>query len=194
MIADGFVAPDFTAPLDTAAMIAACPNEAQTKGMFFNGVIDLVRTKSKELAQRRYTGFRDYPVREFMQVCVDAGRALAPDASPREQLRRIGQLGYPTLAESVVGRVLFAAAGRSPQKIYKLAAQGYSVSIKPTKVEVVGVREASAHIRLERVYNFLDCYHVGVFEGVLVVCNKRGTVHIKRDGTTDGEFLCTWTE
>ncbi|NRA36465.1 MAG: DUF2378 family protein [Polyangiaceae bacterium] len=56
----------------------------------------------------RYAPFVDYPQRDYCVGGVAAARALNPEVGSREALRQLGQLEFPTVAGSTLGRVMLA--------------------------------------------------------------------------------------
>jgi hypothetical protein len=47
-------------------------------------------------------------------------------------------------------------------------------------------------LRFFGVYNFLDCHHVGVLEGVAYACGVRADVRLRLDSPSAGEIELTW--
>ena len=54
------------------------------------------------------SSFVDYPQRDYCVGGVAAARALNPEVGSREALRQLGQLEFPTVAGSTLGRVMLA--------------------------------------------------------------------------------------
>jgi uncharacterized protein (TIGR02265 family) len=189
----GFTAPDFAGPLDVAAHLDACPADVGAKGMFFNDGIEHVVAQGKQPpSTRKYVAFKSYPNRELIQLLADCAQRAYPDVPLREGLRRLGRSAYPTLASSMVGRVVFGVLGKDIVSIFRIAAKGYEIALTAGKARVVEVDAHGARVRFDDIYNFLECYQVGVFEGAILTCDRRGEVKLKLDTPFSGELLATW--
>jgi uncharacterized protein (TIGR02265 family) len=157
--------------------IEATPSDATVKGMYVDSFLQsIVRKGLERPTDRRFVSFKDYPLREFQELLLQTTAALYPTIAPREGLRLIGRLAYPTLAESTVGRILFAIAGRDWHAALPLARRAYEISLKPGRAELKDVTETSALMCLRDVWNFADSYQVGVFEGAMECYLINGTV------------------
>jgi len=195
---EGFSLPDFSAPLDVKRQIALVPDRAQVKGMFLTSMVEEVRRKggirdgSPLAAHGPWRGFKDYPLREMMEVAVLAAAALYPKEPVREGLRRLGQLAYPTLFRSLVGRVIFAALGSDVAAVVRAASKGYAVSLTVGRAVIVDVRETWGIVRLVDIYNFPDCYQVGVFEGALGMYVRAPEVLYRPVSPTEGDIFARW--
>jgi uncharacterized protein (TIGR02265 family) len=159
-----FHAVDLRAPIDIDARIAETPAETTTKGMFFEPLARSAR-KLGVACEPRYVPFRDYPLRDFMRLVSDYGRARYPDVTLREALRRAGWEAFPALMSSVAGRVTFAFAGRDVQAALRLAPQGYKHCLSQCSVSTRVCTSGQVVLELRDVWNFPECYQVGVIEG-----------------------------
>jgi uncharacterized protein (TIGR02265 family) len=155
---------DLQSPIDVEARIAETPLAATAKGMFFEQFARLAR-KSGLPCEARYVPFRDYSLRDFMRLLADYARKRFPDASPREGLRRAGWEAYPALMNSVVGRVLFTFARGDAQAALRLAPQAYKYSLSDCAVTTRISTSQQMLLEFRDVWNFPDCYQVGVIEG-----------------------------
>jgi len=188
-----FVEPDWDAPLDVDAYLAAVPRAAMTKGMFFARILDDYRERYlKPPTRERYVGFKDYPLREWMELAVAATRDLWPQKPPREALRRIGHHGYTTFIQSFVGRVLFGVLGSNLESIMRISPKGYALAWNLMRADAVEVRPGSAILHLWQVYDFVDCYHGGLLEGVLRACNRSGRVRVRPVSLSEAYYLVDW--
>ena len=160
--------PDWAAPLDVAERLRIVPASATVKGMFFDAPIDeAYRRSGQHLARRAYFPFKDYPLREHIQVLVACAMAAYPDAPVREGLRQLGRDAFRTFLESLSGRVLFSVAGRSFDAALGLVARSYAIAGPVGTATVKSRTRDAAVIHLQEIYNFPDAYHVGVFEAAL---------------------------
>lgn len=162
-------------------LILQTPEAATVKGMFVSSFLDsLDRGGFKRPTEARFVSFKDYPLRQFMQLMLVAIGTAWPTMSPRAGLRRLGQDAYPTLAASVVGRVLFSVAGLNFGTALQLTEKAYKVSLKPGTARLVNLTESTATLEFRDIWNFADCYQVGVMEGAMVAYRVKGTVSAQK--------------
>ena len=111
-----------------------------------------------------------------------------------EALRRLGHTAFPTLMESLIGRVIFAPAGRNLARVIRLASRGYKVSISDADVSVHDIGEDNGVVvTLSRLYNFATSFQVGVFEGAALYYECTPDVRIRERGLHDVDLLVRWT-
>lgn len=190
---DGYTIPDMTAPFHVDAYLQACPADATIKGMFLNDLLaHVAQAGGGALTDKRYVAFKDYPMREYVELAPRAAARAYPDAPVREGLRRIGRSAYPTLAETMIGRVIFGVLGKDLEAIMKVAARGYAVSQSPGTAEVLDVGPGRARVRLTNLYTFVDSFQLGVFEGAILACGRTGEVRAKVESIATAEILATW--
>jgi uncharacterized protein (TIGR02265 family) len=189
----GFSVPDFAAPLDVGARLELIPPLATVKGMVLDGVLKETARLGQTLPGRGpYVGYKDYALSEFLTLQVEASAKMFPGLSSREGLRRLGQGAYPALFQSMIGRVLFGVLGKNPETLVKVAPKGYAVTGNTGQVDVLEATTQGALLRFREFYGFLDSYHIGVLEGAITACGRRGRVLFKPLGEIDGEMLCEW--
>lgn len=161
--------------------IASVPAKATVKGMYLSSLLaSLDRGGHQRPTTRRFVTFKDYPLVEFMGIMLDAVAIAWPDRPPKEGLRYLGQGGYPTLAESMLGRVIFSVAGRSWKAALPLTEKAYGVSLNPGSAKLVDLTDNSAILQMRDVWNFADSYQVGVMEGAMLAYGVEGTVRAQR--------------
>lgn len=194
MADDGpFLAPDWTAPLYLERRLNEVPRDAWVKGMYLNGLVDDMIAAGKAPAKpRRWVAFKNVPMREWLELLVEASAAIHPRAPPREALRRLGQKGYQTFAKSIAGRVLidlggveFASALRVIPSIYRnVSAGSCDIDVDPKK------RIAIA--RLRNIWDWPDAWQVGLFEGGLLAFREAGTVRVRLLSMCDADLEIKW--
>jgi uncharacterized protein (TIGR02265 family) len=190
----GFHDPDFEAPVELEAHLAAVPPDATCKGLF---MLDALQRASKvvgeadlfrlaQLPERRYVAFRDYPLDESLKLAVASARALFPRYPLGEGLRRSGQAMFDALLNTHVGRSVFGVLGRDVDlvllawpKAHKLLAGAGEVTAEKT-----GYRAFTFHAT--RVPFFLETFHVGLVEGAVRHCGERCRISIALDDLTSG--------
>jgi uncharacterized protein (TIGR02265 family) len=187
---DGFALPDWQAPLDAAALIALAPEDGKVKGLYFQDLVD--RAGALADARPRYVPFIDYPLREYMALCVSAAEAAHPREPLRNGLRLLGRGAYPKLVSTLIGKTIFGVAGRDFGTVLELASRGYSVSMSPGAVSLTERESHRARVELRQIWNFADAYQVGVFEGALIALGSSGEVKIRQLSPCDVDFEVTW--
>lgn len=186
-----FSPPDFQASLEYERRIAATPMTATVRGMYFSYL--LRAAKGFDLGDTdRYIAFRNYPMRDYMDLLVRFARAVYPHLALREGLRRIGWETMPTLLESIVGRVVFAVAGRDLMQVINLAPRAYQLSISPGWVAVPVCSERQAVVEFRGIWNFPECYQVGVMEGVCRTYGRTGVSRVRVLSEQDVDLLIRW--
>ena len=189
-----FLEPNWNAPLDVDAHIAKIPADASIKGMFFQDAIETAkRLSGTSPAARNYISFKSYPMREFVRVLADSARAAYPALSTRQGIRRLGSTVYPTLVDSMVGKVLFSIAEKSIRRALELTPRAYEITVSPGNAKLTWVEEGRAVLHLEHLWNFPGTYHVGIFEGAISAFEATGSVKVKQHSEHEAELLVTWT-
>lgn len=140
----------------------------------------LERSGIKRPTAARYVSFKDYPLIELMRLLLETTVSVYPELPPKEGLRRLGRLVYPTLVNSTVGKVMFSLAGRKFEDALPLSRKAYEISLKPGSVSIENLGPGRATVALRSIWNFADCYQVGVFEGAMESFLVQGTVRVVR--------------
>lgn len=190
---DGFVDPPWDAPLDIAAELRRVPETARQKGMFLIPMVVEAKRLGHPLpsARERYVPFQDYPLREHVQLMVESAQVLFPKVSLRQGLRRIGRAAHRVFVESTVGKVVWATV-TDPVSALEAILKGYAISVPGCETRVIDRGPTHARVRMERVYYFLDCHHVGCIEGAVRAVGVEPRVRIKIESATSADFLCEW--
>ncbi len=163
------------------AHIQATPPNATVKGMYVDSFLKtLDRSGIDRPTNGRFFTFKDYPLTDWMHWLLESTAKVHPDLPPKEGLRRLGRLVYPTLVSSTVGKVIFSIAGNSFEQALPLSRKAYEVSLKPGVARLEHQGSGRATMALRDVWNFADCYQAGVFEGAMQSFHVRGTVQVVR--------------
>lgn len=188
-----FVEPSWDAPLDIEATIAAVPETATVKGMFFHAPLQQAkRVRGVAITDKRFVGFKDYAVREHMRVLADCAGAVHPNSPTREGLRRLGRDAYDTFAASMVGRVVMSVTARQWEGVVKVVGRAYSVVGNTSAASVETLGEGETHIRVTGVWNFPDCYHVGILEAAMRAHEVSGVVKLCAHAQDSYTYELTW--
>jgi uncharacterized protein (TIGR02265 family) len=192
-----FVAPRFDTDIDMAAYLARVPPDAYCKGMFFHDVLAAVRSvdpaAAQQLTRRRFIPFKDYPLREHMELTEQAVRLLYPGVPTREAMRRLGWLAYPTFVDSMIGRVVFGVLGKDLDRIFEVGPKSFDVSL--TRGRAVARRLGPQHWRYEMrdIFGYLDAYYVGVVEGPIRHHGHVPDVRVHLTTLSDGAMDIRWS-
>lgn len=188
----GFALPTWHGPFNVEEHLSKVPPRATVKGMYWNDLYKLAPRALVDLPPGRYSAFGDYPLVDYMRAVALVARNLHPEASVAEGVRRVGRRGFNTLASSLVGRVLFALAGRDLQSTLGLVSQAYRRSLDPGDAQIELLERNRAVISLRSIWNFPTSYQVGVFEGAIDVFGHTGTVQVRPLSACDADFLLEW--
>lgn len=190
---EGFVDPPWDAPLDVEAELRRVPETAKQKGMFLIPMVLEAKKLGHTLpsARERYIPFQDYPLREHAQLLHESARVLFPNEPLRQGLRRLGRAAHRVFVESTVGKVVWATVTDAHSALEGIL-KGYAISVPGSNSRVIERGPNFARVRMDRVYYFLDCHHVGCIEGAVRSVGVKPHVRIKLDTATSGEFLCEW--
>jgi len=190
-----FVEPDWDDPIDFQARLAAIPAQAVVRGMFLQLLQQNVRRDlPAPLRDRRYLAFKNYPMREYVELlaaCCAERSARAPIA---QHLRELGRSVYPSYAQTITGTAIFAVAGHSYRRVIELCPTAYRVSVERARVSVRSIADGHAVVELRELWNFPDLHQVGIFEGAMSVCNVSGTIRVEPIDFGSANFEITWRD
>jgi uncharacterized protein (TIGR02265 family) len=189
-----FSVPNFDRPIDVSDYFKRVPTTATIKGMFLSSLIDTLGSNRSQLPEvrQKYVAFKDYPLVEQVKLVAAVAATLHPKLSLREAIRRVGHTVYPTFSTSLVGKVTFAAVGRDPAALLTAGTKAYKLSSNVGKAEIIKLEERFALLGMRDMYNFIDCYQVGILEGALSVIGLKPTVRIDLENLSSGIFELTW--
>lgn len=184
-----FMAPDWNAPFDAKAELAAVPADGRVRGMFFGFLHDALHKAGLPDAKAPRPGaFEWAPMRDYVQLLIDAAPRLHPGLSPREQLRRVGWTLFDDFERTMVGKAIFAVAGRDFARVVMLASKAYSVSYEPCMLNGHLQTGNMAIIELDPVYVLPDSYQVGAWEGAARFAGRSPTIRVDRKGPGRATF------
>jgi uncharacterized protein (TIGR02265 family) len=185
--------PPWATPLDEAACIRSIPADATMTGMFLSSAVALARERGHEIraARPRYVAFQQYPLKEHCQILLEVARAVYPNATIREALRKLGRGAPHVLLQSTVGRVVLGSA-LGPIATIEAMARSYALHMRPANLAVERAGDRGAMIRMSEIHNFLDSHNVGVFEGVMKLAKALGTIRMRAYSRSSADFLCEW--
>jgi uncharacterized protein (TIGR02265 family) len=190
-----FLPPDFRAPLDRDAAVASIPESATISGMFLMPLVEEAKRRGFTLpsARDRYVTFSFYPLREHARLLLETCERLYPDRSLREALRKLGRGAPRALVASTLGKVVLGSV-EGPHDVIAAMAKAYPLNARPSRVTVLESARGKSVVRLEDIYYFVDCHHVGAFEGALNFAGVKGTVLYAKRGKAAGDLLIQWSD
>jgi uncharacterized protein (TIGR02265 family) len=190
---DRFLEPPWDAPLDTAVALAAIPKDAEISGMFTAPLVTGTKRviAEQEGARERYVAFRFYPLREHAAWLLDAARTLYPDRSLRSALRKLGRGAPDAFLTSTLGKVMLDSS-LGLEGLIDAFAKAYELNLRPGSVRVSESQPRRVVVKLDQIHYFLDCHHVGVFEGLMKHAGTRGRVRIDSRSLSSADLLLEW--
>ena len=200
ILRESFLAPDFAGELDPAPYLALVPDDEACKGVFFQGVVEAVRRAAPSrvdavfegMTLQRFVPFLDYPLREHMRMTLNAAKILHPRVPSREAMRRLGWLAFQSFSSSLVGRVVFGALGRDPERILAASPRAVSLSLRYGRLQANRLGRCHFRLVFSRIYGYLDTYYVGVTEGALRAFGIMPRIALRLTSLADGEMDVLW--
>jgi len=182
-----FKEPPWQEGLDVARALSLISDDSTIAGMFFLAVLEGAQRRGVTLPSKRerYLPFGFYPVAEFAPLLITAAGLFHPNLSLRQGLRAIGSVGPSILAKSVLGKVTLGSA-------IGVHAVIEAVNIRQSSCAVTHKAERACVLSLENVQHFLDCHHVGVFEGTMLHAGVKGRVRIAKRSEFSADLLLEW--
>ncbi|MEM9069807.1 MAG: DUF2378 family protein [Myxococcota bacterium] len=184
-----FAWPDFRAALDVEFRQQHCQQGANVKGMFFAAIAREARERTgTHVGRERYVKFEGYPLQEWLAFLPEAAVAAYPDQPPREGMRRFGQGAFEVFTTSLAGRVLFSLAGRNVRMAVGLTGRAFDVIGSHGRVEVLVNESGRAVLGLRDMWDYLDAWHVGIYEGALRAFGQTGEVRVLARDRSNGDL------
>jgi uncharacterized protein (TIGR02265 family) len=189
-----FVVPDWSAGVDFEQRIAAVPERATARGMFFQFLVPgLGPSTAGKVTSRRYLAFKNYPLREYVEVLALSCAEQASSLAPAEHLQRLGHQVYPNYAQTLTGMAIFAVA-RTFRQVVELAPAAYRVTISPGSVRVRSIEDGHAIVELRDLWVVPELHQVGIWQGAMSVCGARGEIRVEALDLGNVNFELTWRE
>jgi uncharacterized protein (TIGR02265 family) len=185
-----FVEPPWSRPLDAELELRTMPETAQVRGLLIAPMVSDAK-KRGPLPRDRYLSFNLYPLREHARLLVDSARALFPDLSLREGLRKLGRGAPSAFGASTVGKVTLGVA-EGVHDVITAFAKGYELNLQPGRAQIVERGARHAVVSLDDIHYFLDSHHIGAYEGALGRAGVRGQVRIARRNRAAADLLLQW--
>ena len=185
--------PSLNQAIDVERYLKACPLDESTQGTFLQYIRDEVVKRFgsppaklfEGLPRNRWLPFLKYPLRELMQLVVNAARLLYPKQPVAEGLRRVGWFAYPSFAATMAGRVVLYAFGEELDHVVRSVPKVYTICVPEAQVTLTLQRERHFRLEFRGVHCFVDTYHRGVIEGAIWCYGFDPSVEV-----TPGPRLC----
>lgn len=186
---------------DLGARVAAATADDTSRGLNYSSVFALVRDHLGESVARQCdplgkgsrVDFFKYPIGEYLTLAWNAVDRLEAVAGGVEAaFEALGRRTIQDHLDSVLGRTLYAIAGRDPRRMVTNLPSGYraTVSYGERTVEWRGERHARVLFRRD----FMPpAFHVGVMRaGMVGMGAKNPRVAGRQIGFLDAEFEVLW--
>ena len=100
-----------------------------------------------QVPERRYVGFRDYPLDESLKLTVASARVLYPRYPLGEGLRRVGQTVFDALLKTHVGRAVFGVLARDVELVVLSGPKAFKLLVSTGQItaEKTGYRAFTFH-------------------------------------------------
>jgi uncharacterized protein (TIGR02265 family) len=186
---------------DLERRLAECKDSDTSRGLNFNRVFDLVREHLGEEAARwcdpqgkaSRTDFFSYPVADYLKVAWNAADRLEARLGSVEAVWT--ELGRRTVAGflgSVLGRTIFAMAGRDPRRIVASGPAGYRSAVSYGERSIEWRGEKAARMVFRRDF-MVPQFHRAVMLAALEASEARNPrVEGRATGLLDSEYEITW--
>lgn len=164
------------------------------RGMFLQLLVDAIGpTYMAKRIARRYSAFKNYPLREYVELLAFAAENTRKKV-PADCLRRLGWRVYPAYAKTITGTAIFAVAGHDFRRVIEVSPTAYQVGLEPAKVQIKTIQPQYAQVELRDMYNVPEFHQVGIWEGAMKTCGVQG--HIKTEVIDYGavNFEIRWQE
>jgi uncharacterized protein (TIGR02265 family) len=188
-----FVEPPWRSPLDPDQALHYIPQDAEISGMFIAPLLtELKRCNASIIPPRkRYVSFQFYPLREHAQLLIEIAERMFIDRPLRQALRKMGRAAPASFISSTLGKVVLGSSQGVHGAVEALA-KAYGLNMRPGSASIVESQPNRIVVRLEEVHYFLDCHHVGAFEGAMNHAGVRGRVLIDPLSRSSADLLLQW--
>jgi len=178
--------------------LAQAPTDGVVKGWLCQSIIENAKRHGVDLVlERRYFGFKDYPIREYLELLAQAAVMVRRDEPAWQTLRVLGQGVYTSFSQSLFGKVITAGLGKNHEGArtgLRLVAHIYKRTSNHAVAEVIEPAEDVAIVELSHVWSFPDAYHVGIFEGAARGFGGDVKVDIEKSTLSEASLKFQWQE
>lgn len=170
------------------------PSDVTVKGFYLSALVRELASHGHHLTTRAsFRDFGDYPLAQAKEMLDETAQRLYPHERKGEAVRRVGWIIYPTLLNTMVGRVIFGSLGDDLPAVLRIAGRGFEVSLSRGRYEPARIGARDAHVRVRDFPLYPDTFLLGVFEGVLARYGlDDGKVFARKLSPTDVDFHLEW--
>ncbi|WP_257458703.1 DUF2378 family protein [Archangium lipolyticum] len=173
-----------------------------TRGLFLNGVLEVVRQLGDESTVRRcleesgekqFLDLFSYPLGTLLRMSYTGARLLSSDSRDfNEVMRQMGYLSARNFADSTMGRVMLRLVVGQPRRLLDTLPMAYRMNTTAGECTVRWTGHTNAVIRFTR--DFLPhAYTEGSLQGSFEIAKVPGlTVRARPLARLDTEFELSW--
>jgi uncharacterized protein (TIGR02265 family) len=187
---------------DLEKRLSMATREDTARGMFFNGVLEAVRTLGGEAAaarclaasgEKKYVDFFNYPVAAFLKLAYSAAEVMGPKFDGFEgALRRMGAQATTDFLSSTAGKTLLLLAADSPKRLVSNLHAGYRAAVSYGERGVTWTGDKSGIFTMKRDF-MPPAYHEGTLHAVIeAVGGRQVKVQGRQVGLLDTEYQLSW--
>lgn len=188
---------------DLQARLAAATESDTSRGLNYTSIFALLRDTCGEgavlecdpLGKGSRLEFLHYPIAEYLALAWCAVDRLERSCGGVEAA--FAALGRRTIEDhlgSLLGRTLYAIAGRDPRRMIANLPRGYRATVSYGERKVVFLGERRALVVFRRDF-MPPAFHAGVIQGGIAAMGGRNPRVAGREmGFLDAEFELSWDE
>jgi uncharacterized protein (TIGR02265 family) len=184
--------------LSMAERLAQAPSDGLVKGWLCQSIIENAKRHGVDLVlERRYFGFKDYPVREYLELLAQAAVTVRREEPAQRTLRVLGQGVYESFSQSLFGKVIMAGLGKGHEGArtgLRLIAHVYKRTSNHAIARFTEPADDVALVELSNVWSFPDAYHIGIFEGAARGFGGDVRVEIEKSSLSEASLKFQWLE
>ncbi|GEM_PF-1711082 len=171
---DGFHPFSKYARFDAEEVLDKLPDGHQIRAMFAHMIRDAYRNADLEAPPVPPVPFAMFDRRAYLLLQLEAAAAIYPGVSTGTALFELGRRVYPEFSKTMIGRAIFALAGRSFTRIADASPRAYEASVSRGEAIVRRRRPGFVHIEMRDVWDFAP-FACGIWQGAMDVCNVHPT-------------------
>lgn len=185
-----FLDPEWTGPLDLQERLAAAPENAKMKGMFFEQVRETMGEHADEVDPGgHYSSFRDYPMEQWLRFVHAAAVRAFPDFPPKRAVFELARPTFERFKASLLGRVIFTVTTFEDSLL--ATSKAYRRTSDVARCDVVEFEDDRALLELRGCWDF-PSWHVGLFHGGMQTFGKHGHVRMRPHSICDFDLELRW--
>jgi uncharacterized protein (TIGR02265 family) len=186
---------------DLARRLAECKDSDTSRGLNFNRLFDLVREHLGDQAARECDpqgkgsriDFFSYPVAEYLNIAWHAADRLEQKLGGVDAVfTELGRRTVTGFLSSVLGRTIFALAGRDPRRFVASGPAGYRSAVSYGERAVEWKGERAARMTFRRDFMPPAFHRAVILAGLEASDAKRPRVEARATGLLDSEYDITW--